>query len=84
MCFGYNVMEFGAKGDGVTDDTAAIQEVIDRVALRGGGKILFPYASGGYRIGSPAREEVGGRPCRAQLVIPPGTSNIRLPDLGGK
>ena len=26
----YNVMAFGAKGDGITDDAAAIQRTIDR------------------------------------------------------
>ena len=78
MTFGFNVMECGVKGDGITDDTAAIQDVIDRVAKRGGGKILFPYTPTGYRIGSPARETVNGRICRAQLVIPPGLSNIQL------
>ncbi len=78
MHFGFNVMEFGAKGDGVADDTAAIQAAIDHVAKRGGGKIFFPYTPRGYRLASPAREEVGGRPCRAQLVIPPGTSNIQM------
>lgn len=40
-----NVLDFGAVGDGVTDDTAAIQTVID---LASGGKIYFP--SGTYRV----------------------------------
>ncbi len=79
MCsFGLNVFDFGAKGDGVTDDTAAIQAAIDFAAERGGGKILFPYTKGGYRIASPAIEEVDGKPVRAQLVIPAGQANIQL------
>ena len=52
--FGINVFDFGAKGDGITDDTAAIQAAINYTAERGGGKILFPYTKGGYRIASPA------------------------------
>ena len=76
--FGYSVMDFGAVGDGVTDDTAAIQAAIDFAAARGGGKILFPYTKGGYRIASSAVEEVDGKPVRAQLVIPAGDANIQL------
>ena len=76
--FGINVFDFGAKGDGVTDDTAAIQAAINFAAKRGGGKILFPYTKGGYRIASPAIEEYNGKPLRAQLMIPPGAANIML------
>lgn len=66
-----NVRDFGAKGDGVTDDTAAIQAAIDAVAAQGAGKIVIPYSPKGYRIASPGREFVNGKPCRGQLVIPP-------------
>ena len=76
--FGINVFDFGAKGDGITDDTAAIQSAIDFAAERGGGKILFPYTKGGYRIASPGIEEIGGKPVRSQLVIPAGNANIQL------
>jgi len=43
-----NVKDFGARGDGTTDDTAAIQAAINTVGLAGGGTILFP--EGHYKI----------------------------------
>ena len=47
-----NVKWFGAKGDGVTDDTLIIQSVIDYVSNDGGGEIYF--STGTYLI------DVGG------------------------
>ena len=76
--FGINVFDFGAKGDGITDDTQAIQAAINFAVERGGGKILFPYTKGGYRIASPAIETLDGKPLRSQLYIPAGRSNIEL------
>ena len=67
----FNVLDFGAKGDGVTDDTASFQAAIDAVAARRAGKIVIPYSPKGYRIAGPGHEFVAGRPCRGQLVIPP-------------
>jgi len=78
MQFGMNVFNFGAKGDGITDDTAAIQEAINYAVKRGGGTILFPYTKEGYRLASPGIEEYEGRLVRSQLVIPPGNHNVRL------
>lgn len=44
-----SVMDFGAVGDGVTDDTAAIQAAIDAVgSLASGGTVFFP--DGSYKI----------------------------------
>ena len=72
----FDVRDFGAKGDGVTDDTAAFQAAIDAVAARGAGKIVIPYSPKGYRIAGPGRESFDGKPCRGQLVIPPTAKNI--------
>jgi polygalacturonase len=38
----YDVREFGAKGDGQTLDTAAINQTIEAAAAAGGGTIRFP------------------------------------------
>ena len=47
----YNVKNYGAKGDGVTDDTNAIISAINDFTLKGGNKLTFP--SGSYKITSP-------------------------------
>jgi len=46
----YNVLNFGAKGDGLTKDTHAVQSAIDSCSAHGGGTVYFP--SGIYLCGS--------------------------------
>ncbi|MEN6449660.1 MAG: glycosyl hydrolase family 28-related protein [Thermoguttaceae bacterium] len=61
--------QFGAKADGVTDDTAAIQKAINTVFERGGGTVFFPR--GVYVLSKPpvTRDLRGNNP-NSQIDIP--------------
>ena len=47
-CAELNVRDFGAKGNGVTDDTAAFQKAMDECGAQGGGIVTVP--AGKYLI----------------------------------
>ncbi len=48
--------QYGAKGDGVTDDTAALQKAISSVIRSGNGAILY-FPSGTYLVSRPLIEK---------------------------
>ena len=53
-----SVKSYGAVGDGVTDDTAAIQATVDRMATIGGGTVIIP--TGTYKITLAIVINIGG------------------------
>lgn len=55
---GHNVKSFGAKGDGTTDDTAAIQAAVDAASTGLVRTVVFPPAS--YKVSSPINITASG------------------------
>ncbi|HEX3166806.1 MAG TPA: glycosyl hydrolase family 28 protein, partial [Chitinophagaceae bacterium] len=85
----YNVRDFGAKGDGKTLDTKAIQMAIDKCFTEKGGTVLIPageFLSGTLELKSNvtlhivATGKLLGSPKREDYTagkgIPPGNGNI--------
>lgn len=48
----FNVQEFGATGDGTTDDSAAIQAALDAAAAGSQKRVYVPHTANGYAIGA--------------------------------
>jgi hypothetical protein len=64
----YNVKDYGAFGNGITDDTTAIQNVINTVFASGGGVVYFPV--GIYIIAGALQTSISGINYNSQLYIP--------------
>ncbi len=60
---GFDVVAFGARGDGSTNDTPAIQRAVDKCAGAGGGRVLLPsgktFLSGTIELKSNVTFELG-------------------------
>lgn len=68
-----NARDYGATGDGTTKDTVALQLLIDRCAVLGGGEAVFP--AGNYLTGALALRS------NVKLRVEEGASLLGSPDL---
>lgn len=71
--YDFNVKSYGAKGDGVADDTDAIQAAIDACCNAGGGTVFIP--NGIYRLHKVQSRTDGTYTKTGHLFIPV-TSNL--------
>lgn len=87
-----NVRQYGAKGDGITDDTEAIQKAIDYARANKKSTVVFP--NGRYRLSKksiivrqgillkgidkmPAKSGFGSDICQFEITF--GKGNVKIP-----
>ncbi len=75
----FDVRAYGAKGDGVTDDTVAIQAALDAANAAGGGKVFLP--AGTYistTLTMPSKVTLAGSGIETTIIQSKSTTNVDL------
>jgi hypothetical protein len=79
----FNVLDYGAKGDGLTDDTHAIQLAINAAFKAGGGEVFLP--EGTYIVNGP-NADGGGLTLKNSVKLAgdgAGVTTLKLADGSG-
>jgi len=69
-----NLRDFGATGDGTTDDAPAFQKALDALAIAGGGTLFIP--EGKYVIAMPVTKNFSGL---ASSITITGVESLTMP-----
>ena len=73
-----DLKNFGAVGDGVTDDGPALQRALDALAAAGGGTLNVP--AGRYAIVTPAAKSFAGLGASVTIAGVPSSTQVAPPD----
>jgi hypothetical protein len=65
----FYVTNYGAKGDGVTDDAPAVNAALAALYTNKGGTLVFPFKSAGYKLGSSIVVDPGQYSMGSGIVI---------------
>src|SRR5215203_1667896 len=77
-----NVKDFGAVGDGVTNDAPAFQKALDALATTGGGTLFVP--AGKYVIATPVIKDFGGLVPSITITGVESLTPVAPPNAGGQ
>lgn len=69
-----NVLDYGAKGDGTTDDSASIQAALDATAGTGQTVLIPKTSNGTYVVGAQTSLYCINIPSNTNLIIEPGVT----------
>ncbi|HVF42488.1 MAG TPA: carboxypeptidase regulatory-like domain-containing protein, partial [Pyrinomonadaceae bacterium] len=73
-----NLKDFGAAGDGVTDDGPALQAALDALAAAGGGTLFVP--EGRYAVLTPVAKSFAGTGASVTIQGVPSGTTVAPPD----
>src|SRR5262249_21571869 len=79
--------DFGATGDGTTNDTIAVQAAIDALAASGGGRLFFPQGyyvcSGGLTVNTSECIELVGEGFQNTIIMTGPSNSVKLVYMDG-